>query len=103
MNEQEQVQQGQVQEPFVMKPNNHMPLAILTTICCCLPLGIVAIIKANSVDSLYMMKQYNAAVMASNEARKWSLIGIFSSVIITVIYILFFGGLAAILSFIPLG
>lgn len=80
----------------MMKPNNNMALAIFTTICCCLPLGIVAIIKANSVDSLYMAKQYTAAIMAANEAKKWSLIGVFSSLIIWVIYILFFGGLAAI-------
>ena len=33
-----------MEEQIMMKPNNHMALAILTTICCCLPLGIVAII-----------------------------------------------------------
>ena len=83
----------------VMKPNNNMALAIFTTICCCLPLGIVAIIKANSVDSLYAMKQYDAAIMASNEAKKWSLIGIFISLFVIVLYvvcvgILGIGGLA---------
>lgn len=79
-----------------MKPNNNMALAIFTTICCCLPLGIIAIIKANSVDSLYMAKQYDAAYMAANEAKKWSYIGIIISLIVWVIYLLFFGGLAAI-------
>ena len=49
----------------MMKPNNHMALAILTTICCCLPLGIVAIVKASSVDSLYVAKQYTAAMAAA--------------------------------------
>ena len=56
---------------YVMKPNNNMALAIFTTICCCLPFGIVAIIKANSVSSLYMAKQYDAAIAAANEAKKW--------------------------------
>lgn len=78
----------------MMKPDNHMALAIFTTVCCCLPLGIVAIIKASNVNSLYMAKQYTAAMMAAKEAKKWSLIGVFSSLIIWVIYILFFGGLA---------
>jgi hypothetical protein len=84
------------EQGYVMKPNNNMALAIFTTICCCLPLGIVAIIKANSVDSLYMAKQYSAAMMAANEAKKWSIIGIVSSLVIWLVYILFFGGLAAL-------
>ena len=100
-NLQEQVAQEQnVQEQMpMMKPDNHMALAIFTTICCCLPLGIVAIVKANSVNSLYMMKQYQAAVMASNEAKKWSMIGIVISLVVWVIYIVFFGGLAALAGF----
>ena len=88
--------QEQAQDSFVMKPDNHMALAIFTTICCCLPLGIVAIIKANSVDSLYIGKQYTAAIMAANEAKKWSYWGIFSSLIIWIIYLLFLGGIAVL-------
>lgn len=95
--EQKQSQsQGQAQDTFVMKPDNHMALAIFTTVCCCLPLGIVAIIKANSVDSLYMAKQYTAAIMAANEAKKWSYLGIFASILMWIIYILFFGGVATL-------
>jgi len=84
------------EQSYVMKPNSHMALAVLTTICCCLPLGIVAIIKANSVNSLYMAKQYEAANLASQEAQKWSIIGIVCSLVIWLIYIVFFGGLAAL-------
>ncbi len=32
-----------MEEQFVPKPNTNLVLAIFTTICCCLPLGIVAI------------------------------------------------------------
>ena len=81
----------QVQVP---KRNSNMALAIFTTICCCLPLGIVAIIKANSVETLYLMKQYDAANSAAQESKKWSLIGIIISVVGWFIYVLFFGGLA---------
>lgn len=89
--------QEQVQEQVpMMKPDSNMALAIFTTVCCCLPFGIVAIIKANSVDSLYMSKQYTAAVMAANEAKKWSIIGIVISLVVWVLYFLFFGGLAAL-------
>lgn len=88
-------QQNQTQEHayIPMKPNNNMALAIFTTICCCLPFGIVAIVKANSVDTLYMSKQYQAAVMAADEAKKWSLIGIICSVVVWLIYLIFFGGI----------
>lgn len=82
-----------------MKPNNNMALAIFTTICCCIPLGIVAIIKANSVDSLYLMKQYDAAIMAANEAKKWSYIGIIISIIGWFIYLVFMGGVMALAGF----
>lgn len=80
----------------VMKPDNNMALAIFTTICCCLPLGIVAIVKANSVNTLYLMKQYDAANQAAQEAKKWSIIGIVLSVVGSLIYFLFFGGLAVL-------
>ncbi len=83
----------------VLKPDNNMALAVITTVCCCLPLGIVAIIKANSVDSLYMMKQYSAAINAANEAKKWSIIGIVLSVVFWILYFLFFGGLALLSGF----
>lgn len=84
------------EERVVLKPANNLALAIFTTICCCLPLGIVAIIKANSVDSLYAMKQYDAAIMAANEAKKWSYIGIFLSLIAWIVYVVFLGGMAAL-------
>lgn len=91
------------EEKVVLKPNNNIALAIFTTICCCLPLGIVAIIKANNVDSLYAMKQYDAAIMAANESKKWSYIGIFISIIVWIIYIVFLGGMAALAGFSSLG
>ena len=50
-----ETEQNRVNEPeqVPMMPNNNMILAILTTVCCCLPLGIVAVIKANQVRKLY--------------------------------------------------
>ena len=46
-----------VSEQVPPMPSNNMVLAILTTVCCCLPLGIVAVIKASQVSSLYMAKR----------------------------------------------
>lgn len=61
---------------FVPKPNSNMGLAIFSTLCCCIPFGIVAIINASKVDDLYVMKQYEAAAAKAAEAKKWSLIAI---------------------------
>ena len=51
---------------------NYLMQAILTTVCCgCLPIGIVAIIKAASVNTLLAQGKYSEAVAASEEAKKW--------------------------------
>ena len=72
----------------------YLPLAIFTTLCCCLPIGIYAILRAMKVNDYYMMKQYAAAVAASNDAKKWSIIGIVLGVVGSILYFAFFGGLA---------
>lgn len=86
-------QQPQQQQPI--KPDSNMVLAILTTVFCCLPLGIVAILQANKVDKLYYAGQYDAANEASQSAKKWSIIGAVLAVIGIVIYVIFFVLLAA--------
>lgn len=53
-----------------------MALAVFTTICCCLPFGIVAIIKANEVSHYYALGNYDAALMASADANKWGTIAL---------------------------
>lgn len=73
------------------KPDNNMVLAIITTICCCLPLGIVGIVKASQVNSLYMSGNYDAAVAAANDAKKWSMIGLIVGLVINVLGGLFYG------------
>ena len=53
------------------KPDNNMLWAILSTVCCCLPFGVVAIVKANQVTSFYYQGLYDQAVIASADADKW--------------------------------
>lgn len=74
------------QSPMPPKPNNYMALAILTTIFCCLPFGIVGIVKASKVNSLYMLKQYDLAMQASADAKKWSIIGIVAGLVVGIAY-----------------
>lgn len=70
------------------KPENNLVWAILCTVLCCLPLGIVAIIKANSVDTLWASGDHEGAAKAAEEARKWSMIGAISGFVIIVLYII---------------
>lgn len=68
------------------KPDTNLALAIFTTVCCCLPFGIYAIVKASSVNTLYLSGNHEAACLASAEAKKWSIYGIIAGVVVSVLY-----------------
>lgn len=76
--------------PLPPRPENNLVLAIITTICCCLPLGIVAIIKAARVNGFYMAGQYEMAVASAAEAKKWALIGIAAGILINLATLAFY-------------
>ena len=80
-------------------PPTNLVWGILVTIFCCLPFGIVSIVKASQVSSLYNQGKYLEAEEASNSAGKWAMWGAISSVIFAVLYILciilFAGSMAA--------
>lgn len=77
-----------------IKPNNYMALAIFTTICCCLPLGIVAIVKASKVNEYFALRQYELAQKAADEAKKWSFIGVGLGLVCQIIYLVAYGASA---------
>lgn len=69
-------------------PPSNLVWAIVSTILCCLPTGIVAIVYACKVDNLYLMGDYQGAVEASNKARNWAIGGLIASVVFYFVYIL---------------
>ena len=83
------------------KPDNFMVWAILVTILCCLPTGIVALVYSNKVDSAYYAGMYQEAEDAASNARLWTFIslglGVVSFIIGIVITIGWFGAIAAFL------
>lgn len=85
---------GPAQQPgaqgFQPKPDNYLVWAILTTICCCWPLGIVAIVYAAKVNNLYMTGQYQAAQEASANAKKWSIITAIGGAVVVLLYVIFY-------------
>ncbi|MBO5251492.1 MAG: CD225/dispanin family protein [Bacteroidaceae bacterium] len=56
-------------------PDSNLVWAILCTVLCCLPLGIVAIVKASSVEKLWVQERYDEAQKASADAKKYSIWG----------------------------
>lgn len=71
-------------------PNNNLVWAILTTVLCCLPLGIVAIVKAAQVNSLWAQGQHDAARKAADDAKRWSIWAAVAGVVVAVLYVIFF-------------
>lgn len=72
-----------------MKPNNYLAWSILTTILCCLPFGIVAIVNSTKVDSFYLAGQYAAAADAAAKAKRWNIISMICAAVAAVSYLLF--------------
>lgn len=70
-------------------PSSNLVWAILSTILCCLPTGIVAIVYACKVDNLYLMGNYQGAVDASNKARNWAIGGLIANIVFCFFYFLF--------------
>ena len=60
--------------------------AVLSTVLCCVPIGIYAIICANKVDALYAEGNYEEALKQAKEAKKWAIIGAAAGAIFSFIY-----------------
>jgi hypothetical protein len=71
-------------------PDNNLVWAILCTVLCCLPLGIVAIIKSSSVNTLWAQGNYDAAYKAAEDAKKFSIWGAAIVAVLGILYVLFF-------------
>lgn len=69
------------------KPANHLVWAILTTILCCMPAGIVSIVYSTKVDSHYNAGEFEAAERASKNASTWAVVSGVSGFIFGVIYL----------------
>lgn len=92
---QQYVQQPYAPQPHVMQPevrpvdgdkpgkmpNNYLVWAILATICCCVPTGVVAIIYAAKVSPAFMRGDYAAANDASSKAELWTIISFVAGLI----------------------
>jgi hypothetical protein len=83
--------QGLGQQVYVQappRPPTYLLSAILVTLFCCLPFGIVSIVFASQVDSKYNSGDYAGAQAASNTAKNWYHAALISGIIIAVLWII---------------
>lgn len=70
-------------------PDNYLVWSILSTVLCCLPLGIVAIIKSNEVNTKWAMGDYQGAYDSAESAKKFAIWGAAVAGVLIVLYIVF--------------
>ena len=67
---------------------NHLTKAILVTLFCCLPFGIVSIVNASSVYGKIQAGDIDGAMESSKKADQWANWGIFAGLGFGIIYFL---------------
>ena len=95
-NFQNQVQGNPYGPQMPQKPDNYLVWAILSTLLCCLPFGIVAIVKSSKVDTLWYAGNHAEAIQASNDAKKWSIISAVVGLVGGLLYVILYVSLVAI-------
>ena len=73
----------------VFCPHTYLVWAILTTILCCMPLGIVSIIYAARVEEVFQRGDYPLAKKYSNMARNWALASAITSLVFAILIYIF--------------
>ncbi len=72
----------------IEKLNTNLAMAIFTTVCCCVPFGIVSIVYASKVTSLAEQGNIEAAKQNAAKAKKWAIAGVITGFIINSIWVL---------------
>jgi hypothetical protein len=73
--------------PMILGPiPNYMTQAVLVTLFCCLPLGIVGIIRAGEVNKRLAVNDYAGALAASNSTRSILWWGFGTGLVVCIIY-----------------
>ena len=73
---------------------NYLVWAILTTLFCCLPLGVVSIVYAAQVDGKRAAGDLVGAHKSSHNAKMWAIYSAIAGPVLMFIWVLFFGGMA---------
>ena len=71
------------------RPPTRMSCSILTTLCCCLPFGIVAIVRSAEARMALKCDNVPLAVKYSKKARFWNYTSLMVGIVFNVLYILY--------------
>jgi hypothetical protein len=74
------------QPAYGTPPPNYLVWAILSTIFCCLPLGIASIVFAAQVNSKWAAGDVAGAQESSNKAKQWAIWSAVAGVVVGIIY-----------------
>lgn len=77
-------------------PDNNLVWAITSTVLCCWPFGIVSIIKATKVNSLWSQGDYRGAQKSADDAKKWAIYSIAGAFIFWILYVVLMVGFGVI-------
>ena len=69
------------------RPKTYLMEAILATLLCCLPFGVVSIVYAAQVDSQFSAGDYQGAQRASDKAKTWYHVALISGLVVGAIAI----------------
>ena len=83
------------------EPDNYLVWAILCTVLCCLPLGIVSIVYSTKVSGLWSQGRYAEAQAAADNAKKWAIISAVVGAVVAVIAVILWVGLGLAVSHLP--
>jgi hypothetical protein len=81
---------GQQPPPMGPPPPNYLVWSILSTIFCCLPLGVVSIVFAAQVNSKWASGDVAGAQDSSRKAKQFAMWGTIVGVLLNVIGLIFY-------------
>ncbi|OCB18370.1 hypothetical protein A5675_17430 [Mycobacterium malmoense] len=82
--------------PGQPEPENYLVWAILVTVLCCLPFGIVSIVYSTKVSGLWSQGRYAEAQAAADNAKKWAIIGAIAGAVFAVMMVILYVAIGVI-------
>lgn len=76
--------------PMPQMPKNHLALAVLTTLFCCLPFGIISLIYAIQVNISANSGNFKMAEFSSEKALFWGKVALWCGAALYIVNSLFF-------------
>lgn len=73
------------------RPENYLVFAILSTVLCCMPAGVVSIVYAAKVNGLFAEGRFDEAEKASKNAKMWAIISASIGLVGLLLYFIFIG------------